>query len=940
MRGQSYSNKHNNSHKEDLQGGETKVMKKSLKMLLIFALVFSMFAPAMAFAAETELTAQAKYDALVEAGIFKGHGTGEAGLEENMNRGQLAVVLARLLGVDDTETSTSSSYPDVAASHWASYSIEVLTEAGVFTGHGDGTFGVNDNMTFEQIVVTTIRALGLEEDALAADLAVEGTVASWAKAHVGYALFLGLITAQADYTFEATRADLVSASYDVHLVIEASKVPTALEVASANATGVKKATVTFNRPVVNTDDATVVLKRGNIVVSGEKSWNDAKTELTITTGVSLAAGEYTVTVSGLDIEEGKNTAAFTVAPERIETIEFGEAAYKSAVTTTTTAVVSYKLKNQYGENITSNVLTSNLQINSTEGSAAFTGQGTVEITNIPNDRASLTLTLVDKTYAKTLSASLNILAGKVLSEVSLSTPEFKEGKSKLEANVTDYVVPYTAKDQYGNATLLTSGNLSQLTFVSSNTSVFDPAAANAVEVATGNKLTFDFKNFDGSKDVTVTVISNASGKASQISFTVFGNATAHTPELVAPTTKFAANDTAYKVELNVKDQYGDALTADQIVAVASDLTVTSGNTGKFTVHGTKVVKVGEKAYVQLVGVATGSAVVSVTVNATGQTASLSLEVVDPKVVTSMTLSPNYTHAVNNGVVTLKATFKDQYGDALTAPTNAVRFEVNNANFGSAPADSTLATMVSAGVSLTAADWDKTTTVTARVYAANGTDVVDTKTVTFTSVKANAALTYEVEALGTIATAGSGDTSSAYAKTISVFAKNTAGNKVALPASGVILNATSTSSAIVVDNAQGSFKVAGTGTADATASVNVTVNTNTGVNSINASVTVSKEAPQAESIVAKSGTSVVTKKTLTAAALDLFTSPVLKFEVKDQYNTTALSTTSYVTIFVKNNTSGAVTTATGGSFTFVAGVEYTVTAVTANGLTTAVTVTAE
>jgi hypothetical protein len=242
MRGQSYSNKHNNSHKEDLQGGETKVMKKSLKMLLIFALVFSMFAPAMAFAAETELTAQAKYDALVEAGIFKGHGTGEAGLEESMTRGQLAVVLARLNGHDDTQAASSKPFPDVSADHWAASSIEVLKADGVFQGNGDGTFGVNDNMTFEAIVVTTIRALGLEEDALLADLSTSATVSSWAKAHVAYAEAFNLVEARADYTAEATRADLVAGAYTVHQLIEASQ----LAVESTTVVDASNIEVTFN----------------------------------------------------------------------------------------------------------------------------------------------------------------------------------------------------------------------------------------------------------------------------------------------------------------------------------------------------------------------------------------------------------------------------------------------------------------------------------------------------------------------------------------------------------------------------------------------------------------------------------------------------------------------------------------------------------------------
>jgi hypothetical protein len=110
---------------------------------------------------EAELDAQAKFDALAEAGIFEGYGDGSAGLEDSMTRGQLAVVLARLLGHDDKQTTTTKPFPDVAAGHWA-------------------------------------------------------------KPYVGYAEANGLIEARADYTAEATRADLVGASVITSLEAEVS----------------------------------------------------------------------------------------------------------------------------------------------------------------------------------------------------------------------------------------------------------------------------------------------------------------------------------------------------------------------------------------------------------------------------------------------------------------------------------------------------------------------------------------------------------------------------------------------------------------------------------------------------------------------------------------------------------------------------------------------
>src|SRR5690554_1337175 len=91
-----YSNKLNN-YRQIYQGGEKKVMRKSLSLLLAIAMVFSMFS-SLAFAAdETTLTAQQKYDALAAKGIFAGLADGSAGLDQNMNRAQFARVSALIL---------------------------------------------------------------------------------------------------------------------------------------------------------------------------------------------------------------------------------------------------------------------------------------------------------------------------------------------------------------------------------------------------------------------------------------------------------------------------------------------------------------------------------------------------------------------------------------------------------------------------------------------------------------------------------------------------------------------------------------------------------------------------------------------------------------------------------------------------------------------------
>ena len=191
-----------------------------------------------------------------------------------------------------------------------------------------------------------------------------------------------------------------------------------------------------------------------------------------------------------------------------------------------------------------------------------------------------------------------------------------------------------------------------------------------------------------------------------------------------------------------------------------------------------------KAYVQLNGVGKGTAVVIVTVKANGNNTNIPLTVVDAKYTQTITPKTDvtravYVDAVNAAAITIKADFTDQYGGAYNdSALTSVEVKVDNASFGAAPANQSPADLHNTGVTFTAKDAGKTTVVTFNLY--NGATIVDTKTVTLTSVAKDAALTYEVEALGTLAT----NADAAYAKTVKVIAKDASGNVVALPATAI------------------------------------------------------------------------------------------------------------------------------------------------------------
>jgi plastocyanin len=164
MRGKSYSNS-NYTHKEDFQGGETKVMKKRLNILLVFALVLSMLTPAFAFAAEGEdLGVYA--DAVTRLGglgVITGHGDGSFAPEDSITRAEATALMVRLLGLEAAAKANmgTTQFTDGVAP-WASGYVNVAVQQGIIQGYADGTFGEKDPVTHAQILAMLVRALGYE----------------------------------------------------------------------------------------------------------------------------------------------------------------------------------------------------------------------------------------------------------------------------------------------------------------------------------------------------------------------------------------------------------------------------------------------------------------------------------------------------------------------------------------------------------------------------------------------------------------------------------------------------------------------------------------------------------------------------------------------------------------------------------------------------------
>lgn len=91
--------------------------------------------------------------AVTEAGLFTGYADGSFGVHDSITRGQMALVLYRLAG--QPETTNTSAFSDEA--DWCATALTWAAESGVALGYGDGSFGVGQLLKREQLVTFLYR---------------------------------------------------------------------------------------------------------------------------------------------------------------------------------------------------------------------------------------------------------------------------------------------------------------------------------------------------------------------------------------------------------------------------------------------------------------------------------------------------------------------------------------------------------------------------------------------------------------------------------------------------------------------------------------------------------------------------------------------------------------------------------------------------------------
>ncbi|MEA0562614.1 MULTISPECIES: C40 family peptidase [Lysinibacillus] len=88
-------------------------------------------------------------EALKKIGVFTGDENGKFNPGSPMTRGQLSKVLVEAFNLK--QQGTAEQFADVPNAHWANTYVAILASNKITVGKGDGTFGVNDNVTLAQL---------------------------------------------------------------------------------------------------------------------------------------------------------------------------------------------------------------------------------------------------------------------------------------------------------------------------------------------------------------------------------------------------------------------------------------------------------------------------------------------------------------------------------------------------------------------------------------------------------------------------------------------------------------------------------------------------------------------------------------------------------------------------------------------------------------------
>jgi hypothetical protein len=161
-------------------------------------------------------------NALYEKGVVTGVGNHNFAPDRAVTRAEFITMLMRGFGLVGDEANCS--FTDVKSEDWCYNAIAMASSMGIVNGRPDGTFGVNDQITRQDMSVMCVRlaqAIGLELNAEKAydEFTDSANIADYARDSVEALCKSGIVNGMGDGRFEpigqATRAQAAKVIYEM-----------------------------------------------------------------------------------------------------------------------------------------------------------------------------------------------------------------------------------------------------------------------------------------------------------------------------------------------------------------------------------------------------------------------------------------------------------------------------------------------------------------------------------------------------------------------------------------------------------------------------------------------------------------------------------------------------------------------------------------------------
>ncbi len=140
-------------------------LKKVIALVAVFAMLVSTVAFAQTYSdvAETDAYAEA-IETLSMLGILTGDDADNDGKmdfrpADTITRAEVAAIVCRIQNMNSA-AQVGTPFADVPSSHWASGYVNQAAGQGIVNGYGDGNFGPDDNVTYEQVIKMLMETLG------------------------------------------------------------------------------------------------------------------------------------------------------------------------------------------------------------------------------------------------------------------------------------------------------------------------------------------------------------------------------------------------------------------------------------------------------------------------------------------------------------------------------------------------------------------------------------------------------------------------------------------------------------------------------------------------------------------------------------------------------------------------------------------------------------